>query len=134
MGLVEELGTFLDSESTRFTAGTNLFGNWLPSEPGTAASITETGGLPPVHTFGSDLPKYERQRVQLLCRSSNSTTARANINDAWVQLQEITNESLSSRSWLRVSAVQSPFSLGQDDLGRHLFACNFDCLRLTTAA
>ena len=134
MGVLEELGAYLDAQSTRFTAGTNLFYNWLPSEPGTAASIIETGGLPPAYTFGGDLPKYENQRVQVMCRSTSSTRARGNMNDAWVQLQEIENETLSSRSWLRVSAVQSPFSLGQDDQGRWLFACNFEAVRATTAA
>ena len=133
MPLIEELGTFLDSESTRFALGSSLYLNWLPPEPRTAASLTETGGLPPVHTFGGDLPKYERQRVQLICRSSSSTKARANMNDAWFQLQEVANETLSSRTWLRVSAVQSPFSLGQDDQGNTLFAANFDCVRATTA-
>lgn len=134
MGLVEELATYLDAESTRFQLGSNWFINWLPSEPGTAASITETGGLPPAHTFGGDLPKYENQRVQVMCRSTSSTRARANMNDAWFQLQEVANESLSSRSWLRASAVQSPFSLGQDEQGRWLFACNFEAVRATTAA
>ena len=59
MGVTEDILTFLDAESTRFTAGTNAFINWLPSEPNTAASITETGGLAPAQTFGGDLPKYE---------------------------------------------------------------------------
>ena len=134
MGLIEELGTFLDSESTRFALGSSLFLNWLPSEPGTAASIIETGGLAPAYTFGTDLPRYENARIQLLCRSTSSTRARANANDAWIQLQEVTNESLSARSWLRVSAVQSVFSLGQDEQGRWIFGCNYDCIRMTTAA
>lgn len=134
MGLIEEIGAYLDSNSTRFLAGTSLFYNWLPDEPGTAASITETGGLPPQQVFGNDLPAWENQRVQVLCRSTSSTRARANANDAWVVLQQIANETLSGRSWLRVSAVQSPFSLGQDERGRMLFACNYECVRRTTAA
>lgn len=134
MSVLEELGGYLDAQSTRFTAGTNLFYNWLPSEPGTAASIIETGGLAPAYTFAGDLPKFENQRVQVMCRSTSSTRARANMNDAWFQLQEVANETLSSRSWLRVAAVQSPFSVGQDEQGRWLFAANFDCVRATTAA
>lgn len=134
MGLVEELGTFLDAQSTRFTLGANLFLNRMPSEPNTAASIIETGGLPPAHVFGNDLPAWENQRVQIMCRSTSSVTARANMNDAWLQVQEIANEDLSNRGWMRCSAVQSPFSLGQDDQGRQLFASNFDCQRRTTAA
>ena len=114
--------------------GVSLYLNRLPTEPDTAASLTETGGLPPVFTMGaSDLPKYERATVQLLCRSTSSATARANMNVGWARLQEITNESVSSRSWLRVSALQSPFSLGTDPAGRQLFGANFVCQRATTS-
>lgn len=134
MGLVEEVGTFLDSESTRFTAGTNLFYNYLPDEPNTASSIVETGGLPPTYVFAGDLPAWENARIAVTCRSTSSTRARANINDAWIQLQEVANETLSSRSWLRISAVQSPFLLERDDRGRIVFQANFDCVRRTTAA
>jgi hypothetical protein len=134
VGLVEELGTFLDSESTRFTLGTNLFLNALPDEPNAAASITETPGGQPVHVLAGDLPAWENARVAVTCRSTSSATARANINDAWFQLQEITNETLSSRSWLRCSAVQSPFLMGRDAQGRTKYQVNFDCARRTTAA
>lgn len=135
MGLVEELGTFLDTESTRFTLGTNLFLNLLPDEPNTAAAIVETGGFAPAQVMGDNmLPAWENQRVAVTCRSTSSATARANMNDAWFQLQEVANETLSSRSWLRVSAVQSPFLLGRDPQGRVQFQANFDCARRTTAA
>ena len=134
MAIVEDVGTYLDAQSTRFTAGTNLFYNFLPDEPNTAASIIETGGLPPQHHFSGELPSWENGRVQVACRSTSSTTARANMNDAWFQLQEVANETVNSRSWLRISAVQSPFLLERDERGRTVFAANFDCVRLTTAA
>lgn len=134
MGLIEEIGTFLDTQSTRFALGTNLYLNYLPDEPNTATAIYETGGGPPQHHFAGDLPAWENQRIAVTCRSTSSTQARANINDAWVQLQEVTNETLSNRSWLRVSAVQSPFLLNRDPRGRVSFQVNFDCVRRTTAA
>lgn len=134
MGLIEEVGSFLDTQSTRFAAGTNLFYNFMPDEPGTATSLIETGGLPPQHHFSGDLPSWENARLQVSCRSTSSTQARANMNDAWFQLQEVANETLSSRTWLRISAVQSPFLLERDAKGRVVFAANFDCVRATTAA
>lgn len=134
MGLIEEVGTFLDSQSTRFALGTNLYLNYLPDEPNTAAAIFETPGGAPNYVFEGDLPAWENARVQVVCRSTSSTRARANMQDAWVQLQEVANETLSSRSWMRISAAQSPFLLRRDERGRPVFAANFDCVRLTTAA
>jgi len=134
VGLIEEVGGFLDSESTRFTAGTNLFLNFMPDQPGTATAIIETPGLAPAQVFGSDLPAWENARVQVVCRSTSSTKARANANDAWFQLQEVANETLSGRSYLRISAVQSPFLMARDEQGRVVFAANFDVVRRTTAA
>lgn len=131
--MIEEVGTFLDAESTRFTAGTNLFYNYLPDEPGTAASIIETGGLPPTHVFAGDRPAWENARIAVTCRSTSSTRARANMNDAWFQLHEVANETLSGRSYLRISAVQSPFLLERDERGRVSFQANFDVIRRTTA-
>lgn len=134
MGLLEEIGTFLDSESTRFSLGVDLYLNYLPVEPNTAAAIFETPGGAPNYVFSGDLPAWENARVQVVCRSTSSTRARANMQDAWFQLQEVANETLSSRSWLRISAVQSPFLLNRDERGRVAFAANFDCMRRTTAA
>jgi len=133
MGLVEELGTYLDAASTRYTIGTNLFLNALPDEPATAASITEHGGSAPDYVFAGDLPVNENARVALTCRSTFSTKARANIHAGWVAFQGITNESLSSKSWLRCSAVQSPFLLRRDEQGRVEFQASFDCARRTTS-
>lgn len=133
MGLVEEVGAFLDTESTRFTAGTSLFYNFLPDEPGTATAIFETPGMAPTHVFAGNLPAWENARIQVACRSTSSTRARANANDAWFQLHEVANETLSNRSYLRISAVQSPFLLERDSRGRVVFAANFDVVRRTTA-
>ena len=133
MGLVEELGTYLDTASTRYTIGTNLFLNALPDEPATATSITEYGGGPPDYVFANDLPVNENQRVQMACRSTSSTKARANANAGWVAVSGIANESLSSHSWLRAVPVQSPFLLRRDEQGRVIFAFNFDAVRRTTS-
>ena len=133
MGLLEEIGAHLDSESTRFALGTNTYLGLLPDEPGTACSIIETGGSPPSYTFANDLPSFENARIAVTCRSTSSTKARANINAAWVALQKVTNETLSSKSWLRCSAVQSPFLLKRDAQNRPIYQANFSCQRRTTS-
>lgn len=133
MGLVEELGTFLDSESTRFTLATNLSLNMLPSEPNTATSIIEYPGSAATDTFQGDLPKFEDARVAITCRSTSSATARANAKAAWVAVNRINNESLSSVSWLRAKPLQSPFLLDRDEQNRVLFQFNCQCLRRTTS-
>ncbi len=133
MGLIEELGTFVDTASTRFTLGTNAFLNHLPDEPNTATSLVEYGGGEPDYVFANDLPVNENQRVQIACRSTSSATARANVNAAWVAVSGIANESLSSHSWLRAKPVQSPFLMRRDEQGRVIFAFNCDCARRTTS-
>ncbi len=133
MGLVEELGTFVAAASTRFAVGTSLFLNMLPDEPHRASAITETGGSAPAYVFGNDLPSYENARVAITTRSTSSVTARADAHAAWVAVQKISNEDLSSVGWLRCSAVQSPFLLRRDEQGRVLFQANYDCTRRTTS-
>lgn len=134
MGLVEEVGAFLDAASTRWTVGTSLYYNYLPDEPNRAAAIIETGGTPPTQVFAGDLPAWENARIQLTHRSTSSATARADANAAWFILQQVANEALSSVSYLRISPAQSVFLLERDSLGRVVFACNYDVVRRTTSA
>lgn len=133
MGLVEELATFIDAESTRFTSGTNLFGNAKPPEPNTATWIIEYPGGAAIDTLAGDLPKFEDARVAITCRSTSSVTARANAKAAWVACHKIANETLSGVSWLRARPLQSPFLLERDEQNRPVFQFNVQCLRRTTS-
>ena len=130
MGLIEELATYLDSGSTKYALGTNLFMNDLPDIPATATAIFETGGVPPSRTFApSTRAAWENQRVQVYCRSTSSVTARANMETAWALLDAVVNTTLSGTTYLRVEAIQSPFLLNRDQAGRVAYAANFDCAR-----
>lgn len=130
MGLVEEVGSYLDSNSTRFTLGTNLYLNWMVDEPGTAASIIESAGVPPAFTMGpSTKPCWENVRFQVVCRSTSSTRARANADAAFAIFCGVANQTLSGTTFLRISPVQSVFFLGRDDSGRVEFAFNCDAMR-----
>lgn len=129
MGMIEEVATYLDTQSTRFALGTNLFLNWLDDTPGTSAAVIETGGSDPSRVFKATVAAWENARFQLLCRSTSSSVARANIDAAWTIYEGVTNQTLSGSTYLRISAVQSPFMLTRDDQGRSIFACNFDVMR-----
>ena len=128
--MVEDLGAYLDSNSTRWAAGTSLFYNFLPDVPNRAASIVETGGSAPARAFGSTGPSWEQGRVQVVCRSTSSATARADADAAFALLEGIQNQTLTSNIFLRVSAVQSVFLLERDAKGRQVFGCNYDVWRI----
>lgn len=133
MGMVEEVSAYLAAQiPATFTVGTNLFLNFLPDEPATAAAIFETPGRAPDDTFGQ-AAAIEMPRFQLVTRSSGDNTgptiARANIDAAWLKLHGVANQTLSGSTYLRISAVQSPFLLDRDPRGRVEFAANFEVLR-----
>jgi hypothetical protein len=128
--MIEDVGEYLDAQSTRFNLGVATFLNSLPSEPNRAHGLFETPGLPPVRAFGSTGPSWERGRVQVQCRSTSSVTARADIDAAFVLLEGVQNQTIQSNTFLRVSAAQSPFLLERDKQGRVVFGCNFDVWRV----
>lgn len=127
MGMVEDIGTFLAAQSTLFVLGTKTFLNYLPDSPNRAQSIVETGGMAPEFVAGpSTKVAIEHPRIQVVCRSTSSTAARADMDKAWVILNGVTNQTLSGTTYLRISAAQSPFLLERDAKGRPVFAANFD--------
>lgn len=132
MGLVEEVGVFLDAASTRFTLGTNLFLNFMPDEPATATVIIEYPGAPPEDVFARR-PAIEQPRFQLVCRSSGDNTGptigRANVDVGFTTFHQVANQTLSGSTYLSISALQSPFLLDRDARGRVEFACNFEVMR-----
>ncbi len=132
MGMVEEVGTYLAAQSTRFVVGTNLYLNYMPDEPATASVIIEYPGAAPSDVFARK-PAVEAPRFQLVCRSSGDgtgpTVGRANIDAAFTTLHQVGNQTLSGSTYLSISALQSPFLLDRDPRGRVEFACNFECQR-----
>ena len=128
--MVEDVGAYLDAQSTRWAAGTSLFYNYLPDTPNRAGSIIETGGVAPARAFGSTGPSWEQGRIHMVCRATSSATARADADAAWALLEGIQNQTLTSNVFLRVSAVQSVFLLERDAQGRPVFAANYDVWRV----
>ena len=130
MGLIEELATYLDTSSTRFALGTSLYVNDLPESPATVCALFETPGAQPSRTFRpSTKAAWENPRVQVYCRSTSSVTTRANINAVFQVFEGVVDAVLSGTTYLRVSAIQSPFLLDRNPAGQVIFAVNFDCMR-----
>lgn len=130
MGMIEDVGAYLDNNSTRWAAGTSLFYNYMPDAPNRCGAIIETPGSPPARAFGSTGPSWEQGRIQVTCRSTSSATARADIDAAFALLEGVANQTLTSNLFLRISAVQSPFLLARDERGRPTFAFNADVWRV----
>lgn len=130
--MVEEVTTYLDSGSTRFTAATNLFANVLPHEPATVSAIIETGGVPPTHTFQPAGAQWENPAFQMTFRSTAPATARANAQAAWDLLDVVANQGLPTSTgtyYLRIELLQSPFLLKRDEQDRAVFAFNAIAMR-----
>jgi hypothetical protein len=143
--ILDEIATYLAAQSTDFTAlsgsGGNLTKAFMPDAapaPDTIATIYETGGVAPVHTFSTgDLPDraFENPRVQMITRSTSYTTARNLADTAFKLLDGLNSQSLPTSTGTRyidITAVQSPFSIGRDANGRYLISVNFDVRKLVT--
>ncbi len=128
MALLTDIGTYLVSSvtDTSLTAGTNLFYGRLPDDPDACVALFETGGSPPSHTLGPDaVAPMENPRIQVLVRSVAYADASSLIVDIWKQLEQVTNDTLTSTLYQRVEAVQSPFPLERDTRERLVMVCNF---------
>lgn len=132
MTLLADLGGYLDSQSTSVTLGTNFFYSTIPESPDNCVAITEEGGVSPQFMQGSNnLPAIERPQLQLLVRNTSYENGRALMDTLYRILTQITNQSISGRTYLRVSAIASPSMILRDDNRRCIFSCNFEVQRLT---
>ena len=119
------------------TAATDLFVGELPDDVTTGIQVRETGGLGTVHTMGgvastglgAGAATVEQPRFQIISRAASYATARANMSDAFHQLDGLRERTVNGVRYLWVSAVQSPFDLGRDLNGRSRFAVNFDVVK-----
>jgi len=132
MSLLSDLGGYLDSQSTLVTLGTNFFYSTIPESPDNCVALVEEGGVSPLYTQGSNgLPVIERPQLQILVRNTSYENGRTLIDTLYRILTQITNQSISGRTYLRVSAIASPALIIRDDNKRCVFVCNFEVQRLT---
>lgn len=132
MALLDDLGTYLDSQVATLTLGTNLFLGRIPDDPDTCVALFEYGGNAPTSTMGGDaLPPIENPNIQVLTRGSGYASARTLAFECWTAIEAILNETLTATLYHRVSANQSPFPLERDSQDRVIWAQNFRVMKST---
>ena len=134
--LLDDVATYLESESTRLTVGVDLTKGFMPDTPSTVTTLYETGGVFPLNAFstGGGTRIYERPALQVLSRSTDYQTVRATIEDVFTILDGVANTTLPTATGVRygsIDAVQSPFSVGRDSNDRFEMSVNFLVLKTT---
>ena len=132
MGVLEDLGGYLDTQTGQLTAGTNLFYGLLPDTPAICVSLYENAGASPLSTMGSvNLPVLERPQLQVFVRHTSYSTGRDLADTIYRILTQIANATINSNTYLRVEAISSFAVLERDESRRVIFVSNFDVVRIT---
>jgi hypothetical protein len=145
VGFAEDVLAHIDSNSTAFTAGTNLFVNTLRDTTANVRScfVIETQGEAAIEKFSGPLPAMTRPSADVIVRStkaiggegiSSSTGTRVVAQNLWGLLVRVANTSVNGKTYQRISAAHEPFLMGRDELGRVMFGFRVDGLRAPTTA
>lgn len=130
MPVLNEIAAYIAATSTNFSAGphatkTEIFiGDFPEDQRSTAIALYESGGAPPVYTYGSS-PLVERPTVQVVTRSTDYAIARSNATTIYNILAAIEDATLSGTAYTRVTPLQSPLDMGTDADDRQLISCNY---------
>ena len=139
----DDLAAHIDSNSTAFTAGTNLFLNVIRESTSNvrAVFVIETQGDSAVEKMAAGLPAMTRPSADVLVRSTkavggdglaSSTGTRSAAQDLWELLVQIANTSVNGKTYQRITAAHDPYLMGRDQQGRVLFGFRVDALRSAT--
>ena len=131
--ILDDVATYLATNSTRLTVGVNLTKGHMPDSPSTVTTIYETGGFAPIHHFttGSGTRMYEQPSLMIHTRSTDYQTARLILEDVFTILDGFNNADLSGVRYAGIDAVQSPFDIGTDSNDRHKLSVNFNVIKST---
>jgi hypothetical protein len=108
------------------TVGTSIFVNTKPATPDNLIAVFGYGGSPPDRTH--DTSGNARPGIQVWVRNTSAGTGRTVIENAFNNLDGITNTTLSGVFFLSVLANQSPEPMGKDENGRSEYAVNFSTI------
>lgn len=139
MSLGIDLATYIDSNST-FAAGTDLFVNTIRDSTTNRREVfvIEVQGEPAIEKFSGTLPAIARPSADVLVRSTaavggageaSSTGTRSVAQNLWGLLVGVTNATISSRFYQRITAASEPLLMGRDEQGRVLFGFRVDAMR-----
>lgn len=131
MGMLEDIGKYLDAESTALTLGTNLFLDRLGDTPDLAVAVVQRVGQSPAMVFSRDLPAYERNRVELQVRSASTApeTAKNLSETLWATMIKVRNQTLNGAStgytYMTIDAEVNPSLARRDAQGRSVYSCTY---------
>ena len=120
--MLEALADRLQSASVADT-GVNLFIGLLPDKPDVCVALYEYAGAPPLEVMRDNAATLERPSVQVLVRAGRNDypTARNLINNIRNTLTDITDETISGVTFLRINQNSSINAVGTDDNDRVIF-------------
>jgi hypothetical protein len=127
MATLDEIATYIGTNVSGLTLGTNLFIGMMPDSPAICAAVYETSTMTPDFTMnsGDNEPVLENPRVMLYLRHTSYSTGKDLINTAWKQAQNVCNQTLSSVNYLRIQGLGSPEFLERDTNFNVIFSANF---------
>ena len=110
MALLDEVGTYIGTNVSGLTLGTNLFLGMMPDTPAICAAIYNTTSDAPYFTMNGSTtePSLENPRVMLYLRHSSYSTGEALMYTTWKKMTEVSDDTLSSVNYLRLQALGSP--------------------------
>lgn len=120
--MLEALAARLQSASVAI-AGTDLFLGLMPNSPDECVALYEYAGAQPLEVMVDNAATLERPSVQVMTRAGRNDypTARALMVAVRDALTQITNETISGETFLRVSQISSINALGVDENDRPRF-------------
>jgi len=127
--LLGEVGTYIVANSS-YVEGTDLFYGFLPETPDNCLALYELTSSPPDFTLGTDLPVFERPRIQMYVRNTSYSTGRSAAETIWQLLTKISNQDLTGVRYHRIQAISSVQFLSRDKNRRSTFTANLDVTKV----
>jgi hypothetical protein len=121
MMFLEEVARYLAAQGIGTWPG-NIFLNGLPDKPDAAITLFDTGGAPPVDSYQGGM---NRPKIQVVARSTSMAAAWGTAQAAYDALHMLSSVTLAGGTRLiDATALQTPFWLKRDALGRQEYAFN----------
>lgn len=131
MGMLEEIRTYLIAQNVGVDSATKDWCVHLKKKQAVRHAVVvvyETGGTRPDMGFGSSTPRFKFPGLMVHTRGEpeDYDNPRARILLAYNALIAVSPSSpLSGTEYQMILANQEPFPMGQDELERYEFSCNF---------
>ena len=134
--MLDDVATYLATNSTRLTVGVSLTKAFMPATPDTVTTLFETGGFAPLNAFSTsaDYRFYEQPGLMIHSRSADYQIVRAVMEDVFTVLDGVANEALPTATgvwYAAIDAVQSPFLITRDSNDRFVVGVNFNVIKTT---